>query len=127
MAGKKGQRSRKHLVIAAKRSRVMKRGLDGRGRDARYMQAVKTQLIEDLGGRDDLSIQKLAFIEEAAFALARLRRLKTDHMAGSPFDDRAYSAMLNSIIGLFGKLGLERKAKKVLSAQELIARETSTP
>jgi hypothetical protein len=53
--------------------------------------------------------------------------MKWDRHAGKPFDDKSYSALLNSLIGMFGKLGLERKAKRVASAQEMIAAEDATP
>ena len=127
MPGKKGQRSRKVAVIDAKRSRVMRRGMDGRSRDVRYMRAVQTQLIEDLGGRDELSIQKLSLVEEAAYAMTRIRRLKLDRLVGTPVDDKSYAALLNSLLGIYGKLGLERKAKRIASVQELIAAESAKP
>jgi hypothetical protein len=127
MAGKKGQRSRKALVIAEKRSRVMKRGLDRRGKDARYMGQVEAHLVRDLGGPEELSMQKAALVKEASFVAARLNRMRLDFKKGEPFDDKSYSAQLNSLIGLMGKLGLERKAKKSLPLHELIAREAGQP
>jgi hypothetical protein len=127
MAGKKGQRSRKALVIDEKRSRVMRRGLDKRGKDARFMLKVESALVGDLGGPEELSMQKATLVKEAAFVATRLNRMRIDFKKGAPFDDKSYSAQLNSLIGLMGKLGLDRKAKKTLSAQELIARETSQP
>ena len=126
MAGKRGQRSRKVAVIDAKRSRVMKRGMDGRSRDVRFMRAVQTQLCEDLGGRAELSIQKLSLVEEAAYTLTRIRRLRMGRLVGEPVDDKSYAALVNTLLGLYGKLGRERKAKRALSAQELIAAETAS-
>jgi hypothetical protein len=127
MAGKRGQHSKKVAVIDQRRSRVLKRGTDGRSKDMRFLKAMRTQLIEDLGGREDLSIQQLALIEEAAFGLTRMQRLKMNFVVGESFDDRSYAALVNAVIGIFGKLGIHRKAKRILSAQELIAREASTP
>jgi hypothetical protein len=121
MAGKKGQRSKKLAVIDRKRSAVRRAGgLDGRTRDARYLRATAQRLCEDLGGTEDLSVQQQALVTEAAFTLARLHRMKQDFAAGRAFDDRSYSALQNSLLGILRTLGIERKAKRAGGLLEML-------
>jgi hypothetical protein len=135
MVGKKGQRPTKAIaaVVRGRAKRKLKhyvptrlKKMDGRTQDARFLKAAVIQLCEDLGGMNELSTVQRHMVGELAWQMARLQRLKAEQIRSGQFDDARYSAVLNSFNGLARTLGIERKARRVMSAQELIAKEVAS-
>jgi len=121
MPGKKGQRSKKLAVIDRKRSRALRRGLDGRTAPVKLLRVTYDALCADLGGEDTLSVQQRMLAESAAWQSARLRHLQTVAVANGEYDDAKYSAVLNSLVGLLRNLGMARIAKNARSLTEALA------
>ena len=119
-APRPSKRRRVNMVVPPRLKRM-----DQRTQDAKFLKRMYEQLCDDLGGIEQLSIQQRALAEEAAWLAARLRRLKVEAVLSGKHNDPAYSATLNSFIGLLRTLGIERKAKRVLTLAQTIEAETT--
>lgn len=86
--------------------------LDKRTKVARAVLARIAELESDAGGADSLSAARRSLIRHAAWLDAVVESHELRLAAGEPIDVGALTQSLNSLIGLFRMLGLERKARR---------------
>lgn len=79
------------------------------------------ELMQDLGGEDNLSYQQRSLCKRAIWIEARLMAIEEEVAAGGA-DDHAgkYGYLTNSLIGLYRQLGLERQVKNIGSLKDYI-------
>lgn len=87
--------------------------LDGRTTVAQEMRRRFDCIISDMGGPDGLSYARRALVERAIWVEYWLQSQERNLAAGQDFDSGRYTQAVNSLIGLFAKLGLERQAKNI--------------
>ena len=113
MAGKPGQKSAKPTTLPAECEPAFLDALDGRSRIARALHARLAELVTDLGGAERLSYQRASLARRAVFVEARLAHMEGELASGIEVDVVRYTSLLNSLIGLFRLLGLQRHARTV--------------
>lgn len=85
--------------------------LDKRTKIARAVLVRITDLESDAGGPEALSASRRSLIRHAAWLDAVVESHELRLAAGEELDAGAYTQSLNSLIGLYRLLGLERKTK----------------
>ncbi len=85
--------------------------LDKRTKIARAVLARIGQLESDAGGADSISAARRSLIRHAAWLDAIVDSHELRLAAGEQLDVGAYTQALNSLLGLFRLIGLERKAR----------------
>ena len=113
MAGKRGQKSDKPSWVPAKYAEDFLAGLDGRTQVARELKSRLTELQDDLGGEETLSYQRRALCKRAIYLEARADSMEAAMACGNPVDLGQYVMAVNSMVGLFRTLGLDRQIKNV--------------
>jgi hypothetical protein len=98
--------------------------LDKRTKVAKAIMQRIQALESDAGGADTLSHAKTSLIRRAAFLEAICESHELRLAAGDAIDVGSYTQTLNSMLGLYRLLGLERRSRNVGSLQEYISRET---
>ena len=87
---------------------------DGRSATARRFKDLVFDISADLGGKDHLSEGQRQLIRRAAMLSAECERQEALAARGEAgFDCDAYGVMCDRLGRLFGRLGLERKARDV--------------
>ena len=99
--------------------------LDKRGRVARAVLARVGELEADAGGADSLSAARRSLIRHAVWLDALVESHELRLAEGQRIDSGAYTQALNSLIGLYRLLGLERKARKTESLRDVMRGESS--
>jgi hypothetical protein len=94
--------------------------LDGRSTLARVVTERLTALEADLGGRDFLSYQRRSLIKRAVFMEAVIERTEAALARGEEVDHGKLTQAVNSLIGLYKTLGLERVARDVPTLHQYI-------
>lgn len=94
--------------------------LDKRTRVAKAVMARIVELESDAGGAETLSAARRSLIRHAAWLDAIVDSHELRLAAGEPVDVGGYTQALNSLLGLFRLLGLERKAKPVRSLRDVM-------
>jgi hypothetical protein len=87
--------------------------LDKRTKIARAVLARIGELESDAGGADGLSAVRRSLIRHAAWLDALVDSHELRLASGEEIDSGAYTQSLNSLIGLYRLLGLERRARPV--------------
>jgi hypothetical protein len=87
--------------------------LDGRTKTAMRFQDLVEGIVSDLGGRDRISTGALQLVRRAATLSIMAEAMEADVVANKAFDAELYGTMCDRIGRLFGRLGLERKARDV--------------
>ncbi len=94
------------------------RALDARTREVRRFLDIVNDLLCDLGGTDNVSTAELHLVARAAFHAMLLERAEADHLSGAqPVDLDTYLPLSKSLVTMFSKLGLRRRAKSVNGKQ----------
>lgn len=102
-------------------SKVRLKTLDDLDRRTRAAQAVfelRDRLVDDLGGKDRLSIMQTELINNAACLGAMLKDSAASYLQGEPIDLTEYMALTNAQRRLLADLGLEKRIKDVSSFAE---------
>lgn len=94
--------------------------LDNRYSFAQEIRQRYARYAADLGGEDSLSYAQLSLISHALFLQHSLNQQEKALARGNDIDMGRYTQALNSLQGIFSKLGLERKAKDVPSLHEYL-------
>lgn len=94
--------------------------LDGRYALARSIRARFAAVAADLGGIEQLSYQQRSLIERALFLEAHIAQHEQALASGEEVDGGQWTASLNSLVGLWRLLGIERKQKPV-SLRDLVS------
>ncbi len=92
--------------------------LDKRTKVARVIMQRIAALTSDAGGEDSLSHAKLSLIRRAAFLEAICESHEIKLAGGQEIDVGAYTQSLNSMLGLYRLLGIERKPRPVRRLHE---------
>lgn len=92
--------------------------LDKRTKVAKAVLARIDALETDAGGADNLTAARRSLIRHAAWLDAIVDSHELRLAAGEQLDVGAYTQALNSLLGLFRLLGLERKARPVRRLRE---------
>lgn len=95
--------------------------LDKRTRVARAVLDRIAELESDAGGSESLSAARRSLIRHAAWLDAVVESHELRLASGQQIDTGAYTQALNSLLGLYRLLGLERRAKKTLSLREVMS------
>lgn len=94
--------------------------LDKRTRVARAVLERIAALEADAGGTDSLTAARRSLIRHAAWLDAIVDSHELRLAAGETLDVGAYTQALNSLLGLFRVLGLERKTKRARELGDII-------
>lgn len=108
MSGKRAQKSQKPDWIPAPYRDDFLSGLDGRTQVARELRLRLSALHRDLGGEDQLSYQRRALCRRAIHLEARLESMENAFASGEAVEVGHYVVTLNSLVGVFKALGLDR-------------------
>lgn len=94
--------------------------LDKRTKVARAVLDRIAELQSDAGGTESLSAARRSLIRHAAWLDAVVESHELRLASGQQIDTGAYTQALNSLLGLFRLLGLERKTKTMRSLREVM-------
>lgn len=94
--------------------------LDGRTKLAAMVNDRLQGLEIDLGGRDALSYQQRSLAKRAIWMEAIIEQQEAALSRGEDIDQGKLTQAVNSLIGLYSKLGLERQARDVPSLHDYI-------
>lgn len=101
--------------------------LDGRLGLAREMRERYAAITDDLGGVESLSYAERSLAERALWLEYWLASQERELAAGGDFKPNQYSQLINSLQGLYAKLGLQRREKQAPHLHEWMAqREVAT-
>jgi hypothetical protein len=95
--------------------------LDKRTKIARAVLSRIAELESDAGGADSLSASRRSLIRHAAWLDALVDSHELRLASGQEIDSGAYTQSLNSLIGLYRLLGLERRTRRVETLRDLMA------
>lgn len=87
--------------------------LDGRTNVAKSLQQRHTALLSDLGGEHSLSYQRLSLTKRAIHMEALIEQQEQSLASGEDVDTGKLTQSINSLIGLYKTLGLDRVAVDV--------------
>jgi hypothetical protein len=94
--------------------------LDKRTKISRAIGARVRELEADAGGAEGLSAVKRSLIRHCVWLDALTESYEIRIAAGEPVDVGGFTQSLNSLIGLFRMLGLERKARRTETLDDLM-------
>ncbi len=84
------------------------------------------QLCNDLGGLSGLSYQQKSLIDRALFLEFHLEQQEQQLISDGEFDSGKWVQAVNSLQGIYSKLGLNRVAKEPLSISQFMAAKKET-
>jgi hypothetical protein len=96
--------------------------LDFRTNLARDLKDRYTALCNDLGGIERLSYAQRSLAERCIW-LERYVGLQEQEMLEEHFDPRTWILACNSLLNIYSRLGLERRARDIPTLHEYIARQ----
>ena len=99
--------------------------LDKRTKIARAVLSRIGELESDAGGADTLSSVRRSLIRHAAWLDALVDSHELRLASGERIDSGAYTQSLNSLIGLYRLIGLERRQKNVRSLRDVMRGEAA--
>ena len=95
---------------------------DGRSVTARRFRDLYEDIAADLGGLDCLSEGQKQLIRRAAMLSAECEKLEAQSARGeAEFNVDLYGQMCDRLGRLFGRLGLERKAREITPDSDVVA------
>jgi hypothetical protein len=101
---------------------------DGRSATARRLKDLVEDIAADLGGKDHLSQGQRQLIRRAAMLSAESERMEALAARGeAEFDIYLYGMICDRLGRLFGRLGLERKARPVNDGSQALAEYFARP
>lgn len=92
--------------------------LDGRTKLAQVIPQRINAIESDLGGADSLSYARRSLVRRVVWLEAVVETYEQNLSRDVTIDLGAYTQAINSLLGLFRLLGLERKARNVRSLQD---------
>jgi hypothetical protein len=112
--------------VESKQIRLNLSDLDQRTSAAKSAKALIADLESDLGGAESLSAAQRVLIERAAVAVAMLRHLETQWLAGGGCDVGAYTALTATLQRCLQTLGTKRQSRDI-SLEAYLAGKTAKP
>jgi hypothetical protein len=91
-------------------SRLHRRGIDGRTRDARRFRDLFESFVEGLGGETKLSEAERALARTAASLAVKSEAMQAEVAAGGEVDSEQLVRVSNSLARVLGKLGIKKQA-----------------
>ena len=126
MSGKPGQKGTKPTVVSGQFTPGFLADLDGRSVVARWLKSNLDTLMTDLGGADTLSYQQRSLCERVIHLEALIRNTETRLAQGEDVTPSSYGQLLNSLVGLYRTLGIERRTTEVVDLRHYLeSREAS--
>ncbi len=113
MSGKPGQKSDKPVSLPDRFSEQFLEGMDGRSRIAKELRSRLDDLMQDLGGELSLSYQRRSLAKRAVFLEATIEGREAALARGDDVDLGPLIQGVNSLIGLYRVLGLNRRSREV--------------
>ena len=113
MAGKLGQTSDKLTAMPVDFTSDFLKRMDGRTRAARFIKDRIGELMADLGGESSLSYQERSLVTRAIHLEAVIMTWEDALRRGKDIDMGKHTQALNSLLGLYRHLGLQRRTKPV--------------
>lgn len=99
--------------------------LDGRTIAARMLRERLAEVQSDLGGADSLSYAQRSIARRAIWLESWLETQEFHAAKGQQIDIGRQTQALNTLLGLFRAIGLERRARDVPSLHEYLAHRQS--
>lgn len=124
MAGKKGAKSTKVLSLMDFPRRYTDEFLttiDKRSSLSVLLRRRLGQLLDDMGGEENLSYAQRSLARRAIFMEALVQQNEERAANGVEIEPTQHASLINSLIGLYSKVGIERKVKDVVDLKEYIA------
>lgn len=119
MAGKAGQKGTKATDVSKRFRADFLEQMDGRVAAVKTLHERLSALVTDLGGLDALSYQERSLCKRAIHLERLLEHFEGSLAHGGAVDYTQYFSMINTLSGLFTKLGLKRRAKAITLADYL--------
>lgn len=95
--------------------------LDGRTEIAKVMRERWENLTDDLGGAENLSYPQRSLVERSLWLEHHLIQLEQALASGAEFDSSKWVSSCNSLLGIYNKLGIERRARDVGDLHEYLS------
>jgi hypothetical protein len=127
MSGKQGQKSRLSTEVAARYHEDFMEAMDGRGRIVKTLRQRLGALVADLGGLAELSYQERSLCRRIVFLERHVEKKELSLAHGGTVAEADYLSAINCLSGLFGKIGISRRARPVQSVEDYMRARTSTP
>lgn len=113
MAGKPGQKSALTTEVGPRFSEDFLEAMDGRGVIVRTLRQRLGQLTADLGGLAQLSYQERSLCRRIVHLERMIEKRELVLARGGTVDENVYLTSLNTLSGLFGKIGFQRRPKMI--------------
>lgn len=110
----------KHKAVPSRYTQGWLTELDGRTSIAAEMRQRFAEVCNDLGGVNSLSYMQRSLVERALWLEYWLASQERELAHGSDFDVGRWVQAANSLQGIYSRLGLHRRAKKVPSLTEYL-------
>jgi len=123
MAGKKGMRSGKTLSLLdfpRKYTDDFLTTIDKRSSLSTLLRRRLGQLLDDMGGEENLSYAQRSLARRAIFLEALIQQSEEKAANGVEIEPTQHASLINSLIALYGRIGIERKVKDVVDLTEYI-------
>ncbi len=121
MSGKPGQKGTKPTLVTGQFTPGFLAALDGRTVVARGLKANLDALMIDLGGADALSYQQTSLCERVIHLEALIRGMEARLACGEDVAPASYAQMINSLVGLYRTLGIERRSSEMLDLRQYLS------
>ncbi len=99
--------------------------LDGRSKLATVIPERIESIESDLGGPENLSYTKRSLVKRAVWLEAVVETFEQSLAEDRITDLGAYTQAINSLLGLYRQLGLERRAKNARTLAEVMRGDTA--
>ena len=123
MSGKPGCKSQKPTELAERYEAGYLDQLDGRVRVAKNLRERLGALVSDLGGLAALSYQERSLCRRVIHLERIIDKKELTLAHNGTIDEQSYYSALNALSGLFSKLGLKRRARKIASLEEYLKQQ----
>ncbi len=127
MSGKKGQRSDKGTNVPKGYTRNVLDDLDGRFKPVREVKERARQIMNELGGVDQLSCQRQSLVWRFVCLEGWIQDQERRMLQGEAVDEARWLMALNSFTGLLQRIGLERKARQISPLERLRQQSSAGP
>jgi hypothetical protein len=126
--GAKGQgKSSLPTDIPAKYSEGFLEEMDGRTEISRNLRHRLNALVSDLGGFDGLSYQERSLCKRVIHLERQVERFENTLVQGGSVDYTQYFSMINTLSGLFSKIGTKRRIRPISLSDYMRDKQTINP
>ena len=101
-------------------SRMHRRGVDGRTRDARRFRDLFESFVEGLGGESKINEPERSLCRTAASLAVKSEAMQASVAAGGDVDTEQLVRVSNSLARVLGRLGIKRREAKAPTLKEYL-------